>query len=638
MPSARAISALRERGEVVRRRAATRRPRRWRRPGRGPSRRRSRTRRRAARRAPAIASSSRVWPRSRANASSASIRSKSAAASRSGRPARRVPSGGGSPRRNLPVSRPLASGKYGTKPMPSSRQSGSISSSASRSSRLYSFWSAANRSSPSAAASRSCARVEVRHAERADLPLVGQLAERADGLGERGHAVRLVVVEEVDPVGPQARERGLDRAAGIRARTARLAGVAAHRHAELGREHDAVAAALEHLADEPLGRAVAAVDVRGVEERDAGVERRVDHGAGPGEVQPAAEVVAAEADGRHRELGASERVLLHGSQDGRRSAISWECPAADDAIAAAAFASSSGPASVRWLQPVQRRRRRRVPVAPILALAVLVALAAGAFVLRARARRRRRPVARRRAAVRRRVGARRPRGRLAADHGARRARRSRSPCSATATARPRAPRPSRRCASGAGASRATGRSPCRSSCRPACSASCAGRSSCPVERTGETAAVAWSPDLRLPGLEPGERVQRRDLRQPRTASVLDADGHRLSRESTAAALAGHAREGLRRAPGGQARRRAALRPAGDRQGRARAGPVRADDDPPVRAGRGDGGARRAGGRRRRRAPAQRRRARARRARRHRHAAARVVVQDRHARGARCRRA
>ena len=58
----------------------------------------------------------------------------------------------------------------------------------------------------------------------------------------------------------------------------------------------------------------------------------------------------------------------------------------------------------------------------------------------------------------------------------------------------------------------------------------------PVERTGETAAVAWTPDLRLPGLEPGERVQRRVLRQPRRASVLDADGRRLSREGTAAGL------------------------------------------------------------------------------------------------------
>ena len=36
----------------------------------------------------------------------------------------------------------------------------------------------------------------------------------------------------------------------------------------------------------------------------------------------------------------------------------------------------------------------------------------------------------------------------------------------------------------------------------------------PVERSGETARVAWAPSLRLPGLRPGERVHRRILRQP----------------------------------------------------------------------------------------------------------------------------
>jgi cell division protein FtsI/penicillin-binding protein 2 len=58
----------------------------------------------------------------------------------------------------------------------------------------------------------------------------------------------------------------------------------------------------------------------------------------------------------------------------------------------------------------------------------------------------------------------------------------------------------------------------------------------PVERNGETARVAWSPALRLPGLRAGERVRRRVLRQPRRASVLDADGRRLSRTDAAAGL------------------------------------------------------------------------------------------------------
>ena len=44
------------------------------------------------------------------------------------------------------------------------------------------------------------------------------------------------------------------------------------------------------------------------------------------------------------------------------------------------FSSSAyGPGAVRWLQPVRRRRRRRLPVGPILAAIVLLALAAGAF-------------------------------------------------------------------------------------------------------------------------------------------------------------------------------------------------------------------------------------------------------------------
>ena len=49
----------------------------------------------------------------------------------------------------------------------------------------------------------------------------------------------------------------------------------------------------------------------------------------------------------------------------------------------------------------------------------------------------------------------------------------------------------------------------------------------PVERSGETARVAWVPALRLPGLRPGERVHRLVLRRPGRASVLDAAGRRL---------------------------------------------------------------------------------------------------------------
>jgi hypothetical protein len=65
-----------------------------------------------------------------------------------------------------------------------------------------------------------------------------------------------------------------------------------------------------------------------------------------------------------------------------------------------------------------------------------------------------------------------------------------------------------------------------------------GRIALPVTRVGERVGVRWRPYLRLPGLRPGEPVQRRVRTQPRRASVLAADGRRLDREPSAAALAG----------------------------------------------------------------------------------------------------
>ena len=50
-----------------------------------------------------------------------------------------------------------------------------------------------------------------------------------------------------------------------------------HRHAELGGEHDVLALVAEHLAHRGLRAAAIAVDVGGVEQRDAEVDRLVDH-------------------------------------------------------------------------------------------------------------------------------------------------------------------------------------------------------------------------------------------------------------------------------------------------------------------------------------------------------------------------
>ena len=113
-----------------------------------------------------------------------------------------------------------------------------------------------------------------------------------------------------------------------------------------------------------------------------------------------------------------------------------------------------------------------------------------------------------------------------------------------------------------------------------------GRMALPVTRVGERVGVRWRPYLRLPGLRPGERVRRTIRATPRRASVLAADGRRLDREPTAAAIAGEAPVGRRSRVGPRARvqrparrppeRRAAVRLAPDRRTKARRGrPVRA---------------------------------------------------------------
>src|SRR5205823_1392954 len=57
-----------------------------------------------------------------------------------------------------------------------------------------------------------------------------------------------------------------------------------------------------------------AVDVGGVQVRDPGVERRLDDLARPLEIEPAAEVVAAEPDARDDEIAGAELPVEHGRQ------------------------------------------------------------------------------------------------------------------------------------------------------------------------------------------------------------------------------------------------------------------------------------------------------------------------------------
>src|SRR4051812_9473822 len=60
----------------------------------------------------------------------------------------------------------------------------------------------------------------------------------------------------------------------------------------------------------------------------------------------------------------------------------------------------------------------------------------------------------------------------------------------------------------------------------------------PAVVEGDRGRVVWAPHLRLPGLRPGDAVRRRVLSRTRRAAVLAADGRRLDREPTAAAIVG----------------------------------------------------------------------------------------------------
>ena len=208
----------------------------------------------------------------------------------------------------------------------------------------------------------------------------------------------------------------------------------------------------------------------------------------------------------------------------------------------------AGPGAVRWLQPVQRRRRRRAPAGPILAAAVLLAIAGGAFAF-----------------VRSRSSGEDPSRTVAQRFADAWARGDLDDAWRLTTAKTRSEQRLRgfresyaqamraaavtRVRVGRAGEPRDGVVPVPVVLRTRLFGERRGVIGLPVERSGETARVAWEPALRLPGLRPGERVHRRMLRRPRRANVLDAGGRRLSREPTAAGLVGSAPDGGERGSG-----------------------------------------------------------------------------------------
>jgi hypothetical protein len=59
-----------------------------------------------------------------------------------------------------------------------------------------------------------------------------------------------------------------------------------------------------------------------------------------------------------------------------------------------------------------------------------------------------------------------------------------------------------------------------------------------VHEEGETARIAWTPDMRMPGLKPGEEVQRVSGRAPARGLIYDASGSSLASDPTGASIAG----------------------------------------------------------------------------------------------------
>jgi hypothetical protein len=138
---------------------------------------------------------------------------------------------------------------------------------------------------------------KVRAADIAYLSLANEIVQGRKRLVDRRFAVGLVDLIEIDPIGLQAFEAGLDGRKNITSGGARPGAGIVHLHCEFGRKHDVLAPQAQYRAQLLLGAAAIAVDVGGVEKRDAEIECSVHDLARSLELKHA-EIVAAEAHER----------------------------------------------------------------------------------------------------------------------------------------------------------------------------------------------------------------------------------------------------------------------------------------------------------------------------------------------------
>ncbi len=154
---------------------------------------------------------------------------------------------------------------------------------------------------------------EIGGADGAHLAGLGELLQRPKRLLHRRRRVRLVHPQQVDRVGLEPPQAGFDRCKDIGAAAAMLFVDAGHRLAELGGKRHLPAPRAQHLADDRLRAAAIAVDVGGVEMGDAEIQCLVDDLARCLQVETAAELIGAEADQRHLDIGRPELAGFHGA-------------------------------------------------------------------------------------------------------------------------------------------------------------------------------------------------------------------------------------------------------------------------------------------------------------------------------------
>jgi|SRR5579864_1301568 len=125
------------------------------------------------------------------------------------------------------------------------------------------------------------------------FPGADELVQRDERLRDRRDAVGAVVLVQVDVIGTEPTERAFDRATDVLGRAARR--VCVRTPTELRRDHDSLTTPSERTTEECLAVTVP-IGLGGIEERDAGVERRVDNLFRARLVDPPAEVVRPEPD------------------------------------------------------------------------------------------------------------------------------------------------------------------------------------------------------------------------------------------------------------------------------------------------------------------------------------------------------